>query len=90
MAEEILGWIGLAILLLSWLSEAVQAYKEKTAKIPITFASLYLIAAILLSLHALAINDMIFLVLNVATGLIALMNIYFFFMGKKSKKPQKR
>ena len=40
MAEEIIGWIGLAILLLSWLSEAVQAYKEKTAKIPITYASL--------------------------------------------------
>ena len=89
MAEEILGWIGLAILLLSWLSEAVQAYKEKTAKIPITFASLYLVAAVLLSLHALAINDTIFLVLNVATGLIALMNIYFYFRGKKPKNKKR-
>ena len=84
MAEEISGILGLVILLLSWLSEAYQTVKEHKAKIPITFACLYLIASALLSYHAFLINDTIFLVLNLFTGLIALMNIYYFLTGDKA------
>ncbi len=83
MAEEVLGLLGLVILMSSWLSEAYQAIKEQQSKVPITFAVLYLAASIFLTVHAYSLNDWIFVVLNVFTGLIALMNIYFFFMGKK-------
>ena len=86
MAEEILGFLGLIILLASWVSEAYQTVKEHKSNIPITFACLYLIASVLLSYHAYLINDMIFVVLNVFTGLIALMNIYYFFASKKTLK----
>lgn len=82
MAEELFGLLGLAILLVSWLSEAYQTVKSSIAKIPITFASLYLLASILLSYHAWSLGDIIFLVLNVVTGLIALLNIYYFFNGR--------
>ncbi len=90
MAEEILGILGLVILLASWFSEAYQAVKEKQSKIPITFASLYLVASALLSYHAFLINDLIFLVLNLATGIIALVNIYYYYNGKRNGKKQKR
>lgn len=85
MVEAILGILGLTILLVSWLSEAYQTVKENKAKIPITFALLYLVASILLSLHAFFINDIIFFILNISTGLVALLNIIYYFSKKRSK-----
>ena len=74
------------------MSEAWQAIRERTSKVPITFAVLYLVASSMLTYHAYAINDMVFLVLNTATGLVALLNIYFYFRGKKpeSRKTKKK
>ncbi len=82
MAEELFGVIGLLILTASWFSEAYQTVKENKAKVPITFACLYLVASALLAYHAFSINDSIFVILNVITGLIALMNIYYIIQSK--------
>lgn len=86
---EIIGEIGLVLLLLGWLDEAYQVSKERKAKVPFKFAMLYFFASCLLAYHAYTLDDLIFLILNSATGLIALMNIYFVLRNKKRERRNK-
>ncbi len=87
--EELIGEIGLVLLLLGWLDEAYQVSKEKKAKVPFKFAVLYFFASVFLAYHAYTLNDLIFLILNSATGLIALMNIYFVLRNEKRERKNK-
>ena len=94
--DEIAGILGLGLLSLSWLSEAYSTIKSGQAKVPLDFAFLYFLSSLLLAYHAYSLNDNIFLLLNVITTLIALMNILYCLMAKistsafKSKKSTKK
>lgn len=83
--EEIIGDIGLVLLLVGWLDEAYQVSKEKKAKVPLNFAILYFFASVFLAYHAYTLNDLIFMILNGSTALIALLNIYFVLRNKNNK-----
>ena len=88
--DEIAGILGLALLSLSWISEAYSTIKAGYAKIPLQFALLYFAASLLLAYHAYTLNDNVFLLLNVVTSLIALLNILYIFAKPQKKTKNKK
>lgn len=82
--SDLFGILGLTLLLLSWIHEAYQTVKSKSAKVPFEFCILYLVASLFLTYHAYLLSDLIFMVLNFATSLVALLNIYYIVKFPKS------
>lgn len=75
--SDLFGILGLTLLLLSWIHEAYQTVKTKEAKVPFEFCVLYFVASLFLTYHAYLLSDLIFMVLNLATSLISLLNLYY-------------
>ena len=81
--NEYIGLIGLGLLLIGWLTETYYTIKARHCDIHPSFAILYFIGSSLVAYHAYNLGDIVFIVLNTAAALIALVNIYFIFFGKK-------
>jgi lipid-A-disaccharide synthase-like uncharacterized protein len=81
--DEIIGIIGLVFLLVGWLFELYQTVKAGKASVPLGFSCLYLVGSFLLAYYALLLNDAVFLALNAAAGMMALINVYYVLRGKK-------
>ncbi|MFA5106166.1 MAG: lipid-A-disaccharide synthase N-terminal domain-containing protein [Candidatus Micrarchaeia archaeon] len=79
------GIIGLLLILAGWIYELFQAIKNKKSQVPLSFAILYGLGSLLLTLHSIELNDAVFIVLNAAATIIALSNIAFSFAGKGKK-----
>lgn len=86
----IIGIIGLGLLLLGWLYETYQTIKDRHCDVKLTFAGLYFIGSLMLAYYAFLLDDPIFLILNSAAALIALINIYFIFFGEKYSAEYKK
>lgn len=80
---EIIGIAGLALLLAGWVFELYQTVKAGKASVPLGFAGLYFVGSFLLAYYALLLNDAIFLALNAAAGIIALVNAYYVLRKKR-------
>ena len=78
-----IGGIGLFLILAGWLYETLQTIKDKHCDVKFIFAFLYFIGSSMLAFYAYVLSDSIFLTLNTAAALIALINIYFIIFGKK-------
>jgi uncharacterized protein with PQ loop repeat len=81
MVDISYGIIGVLLILLGWIPETYKVIKEKRPIHPI-FAFLYTSGSAFLTYHALLLNDVPFIILNVAATLIAIINLYFFFAYK--------
>ena len=74
MFEEYIGLAGMALLIIAWIPETRQNWKEKGRNLNLNFVGLYLFGALFLAYHAFVIDDQIFLLLNVLATLIAVFN----------------
>lgn len=90
MVEQYLGIAGLALLLIAWMPETIQNWKEKGKNLNLKFVLLYFFGSLFLALHAVAIGDMPFFVLNALATLIALFNACLIFMGKNAREKKKK
>ena len=79
----LIGCLGLGLLLLGWAYETYQTIKDRHCDVKLTFAGLYFAGSSMLAYYAFLLNDSIFLTLNSAAALIALINIYFILFGEK-------
>ena len=84
------GLIGLLLISIGWLFELAEVLKKRQSQVPLSFAILYGAGSLLLTLHSLELNDIVFIVLNAFATLIAIANIAFSIMskGKAKKKAQ--
>ena len=71
---EILGILGLLLILIGWIYETYQLVKTKKSNLPIIFAVLYSIGSLCLAIYSYLLGDLVFLVLNIAATLIAILN----------------
>jgi lipid-A-disaccharide synthase-like uncharacterized protein len=83
--DETIGIIGLALLLAGWAFELYRTVKAGKAGISLGFAGLYFAGSFLLAYYALLQDDAIFLALNAAAGIIALINAYYVLRGGKKQ-----
>jgi lipid-A-disaccharide synthase-like uncharacterized protein len=80
---------GLVLILAGWGYETYQTLKDRHCDVKLNFALLYFVGSSLLAFHAYVLNDMIFIILNVAAALIALINIYYILFGEKYSQQYK-
>lgn len=78
-----IGIIGLVLILVGWVPQAIKTIKEKSG-MDLRFAILYTTGSGLLTLYAILINDWIFIVLN--AGATILSGISLVYSIKPSKK----
>ena len=64
----------MALLIIAWIPETLQNWRERGRNLNLKFVCLYLFGDIFLAYHAYTINDGVFLLLNVLAGLIAIFN----------------
>jgi MtN3 and saliva related transmembrane protein len=95
MFGEYVSIIGLVMLIIAWIPETVQNWRERGRNLNLKFVLLYLFGSLFLAYHAVIIRDPIFTYLNVLATLIALLNAVVILTrtktkGKKAKKKGKR
>ncbi|MFA6489424.1 MAG: lipid-A-disaccharide synthase N-terminal domain-containing protein [Candidatus Micrarchaeia archaeon] len=83
---DYLGIVGLVLILAGWTIELINAIRAGKSQVPLSFAVLYAAGSGLLAWHSLEIGDMVFLVLNAAATLVAVVNIVFCLFAKGKKK----
>ena len=87
--DEVAGIFGLALLSLSWFSELYSTIRSGYAKVPFEFAVLYFMSSLLLAYHAYSLNDTIFIILNLITTVIAMINIFYLMFRKNPHEKEK-
>ena len=75
--KEYLGWIGFMLVLLCWIPQTIKCLRKEEIRLSKTFLALTALGSITLFLHALCMNDLPFVVLNVYAALNAGVNLYF-------------
>ncbi len=75
----IIGIIGLALLVISWIPQLTEVLRKKQAKINIKFGLMYFIACVLLAIHAYIIKDLVFTILNILAGIMGGLTLFFSF-----------
>ena len=74
--SDIYGLLGLVLILIGWIYETISAIKTGKTALPLAFAILYGTGSLLLTIHSWLLDDLIFLVLNLAATIIAVINIF--------------
>ena len=69
----ITGIIGLGLLAVGWLYEAVQIIKEKKSRLGLKFSILYTTGSLLLVVYSIQVKDVIFTILN---GLVTAISLW--------------
>lgn len=80
------GVVGLALILAGWAIELFSAIRAGKSQVPLSFAALYAAGSGLLAWHSLQISDTVFLALNSAAALVAVVNIVFCLRAGGKKK----
>ena len=85
MATDYIGIVGLLLILAGWVWEFLQSMKSNKAGVPLSFALLYGAGSLMLTLHSIALGDIVFIILNAAATLIAAANAIFALTRGKAK-----
>ena len=85
MATDYIGIVGLLLILAGWVWEFIQSLKSNKSGVPLSFALLYGAGSLLLTLHSIALGDIVFIILNAAATLIAAANAVFALTRGKAK-----
>lgn len=79
---EIIGYIGLAGVVICWVPQSVETIRAGRCLINLIFLILMVIGSICLTIYAIAKNDIVFSVLNSLTTIGALINLYYKFFPR--------
>ncbi len=82
---DIYGLLGLILILIGWIYETVSAIKSGKTSLPLAFAVLYGAGSLLLTIHSWLLSDFVFIILNAAATIIAVINIFLIIKSKKQK-----
>ncbi len=81
---EYIGFVGLILLVVAWIPETIKSLRSgQTAKIE--FLVLYFIGSILLTVHAIIIGDLVFIILNGLASVLSGLNVGKAFAVGRSK-----
>ncbi len=86
---SIISIAGLGLILLGWIYETYQTIRDRHCDVKFHFALLYLFGSLFLAYYAYVLNDLIFIILNIAAAFIALVNLYYILFGEKYSQEYK-
>ncbi|MFA5108193.1 MAG: hypothetical protein WC492_01520 [Candidatus Micrarchaeia archaeon] len=90
MELELVGILGMIFIILAWIPETLQNFREKGKNLNFAFVGLYFFGSAFLAYHALLLKDTVFLTLNTIATIIALFNGYLIFAYRKKVGKRKR
>ncbi len=74
---EPIGLLGLIFLLIAWIPETVRNLRERRVKTRIEFLILYMLGSLLLTIHAIILFDIVFIILNLLATFLSGLNLIF-------------
>ena len=77
------GLIGAMLVILGWIPEYISLLRNPKAKLSFKFALIYFIGSFFLFLHALQINDSVFVAINFLAMMFSLLSLITAKMKKK-------
>ncbi|MEK6981652.1 MAG: hypothetical protein AABX38_01860 [Candidatus Micrarchaeota archaeon] len=83
---ELLGIVGLSLILIGWIYETYNLVKTRKSNLPLSFSILYSLGSLCLAVYSYLLGDLIFLALNVVATLIAMLNVLIGLNTKGKKK----
>lgn len=89
MELEPIGTLGMLLLVIAWIPETIQNYKEKGKNLNPKFVVLYFVGATFLAYHALLLKDLVFLALNAITAILSIFNGYLIYVNRMQKNKLK-
>jgi len=72
-----IGVIGVVLIALGWIPEIIQIIKEKKSNLNLKFALLYTLGSLALTIYAIQLNDLIFMILNGLAFIMAAIGLYY-------------
>ncbi len=77
MFIELIGYLGLAGVVICWIPQSVETISAGRCSVNLAFLILMVVGSICLTIYAIARNDIVFTVLNSLTTIGALINLYY-------------
>lgn len=81
------GIVGLVLIGAGWIPQVIEIIKTKHSNLNLGFASLYTFGSLALTVHAINLKDLSFLILNVFALFMGSISLYYTIIskGKRSK-----
>ena len=80
---ELIGWLGLTLIVLAWIPAIVESIKRKKATTPLKFTLIYFLGSLTLTIYAILRLVWPFIVLNGLAALLSFINLYYAIKGSK-------
>jgi len=77
LVVNIIGFVGLILLIVAWLPETIDVIKKGKVMMPYSFLILYLIGVISLAIYSVILKDLVFSILNILLIFEAAINLYY-------------
>ncbi|MGB9773823.1 MAG: lipid-A-disaccharide synthase N-terminal domain-containing protein [Bacteroidota bacterium] len=74
---KIIGTIGLIAIAACWIPQTIETVRAKRTDVKLSFLLLYLVGSLSLTVYALLIHDVIFIVLNSIATIESGVNLYY-------------
>lgn len=74
---EILGFFGVVLLAISWIPQTLTVLKEKKSHMNLKFILIYSGGSLLLLVYSVLIVDIVYIILNSITTVLAAINLFF-------------
>ena len=81
MIYDLYGVVGIVFILVAWLPETIKNLRSSRVNIRMEFLILYTLGSLLLTVHALILADLVFIVLNGLATILSGINIVLKVMG---------
>lgn len=79
------GLAGLVLIFIGWIPQTWDAVRRSKTNVRLEFAVLYAVGSASLALYSFYLNDLVFIALNLAATVMALINVYFNLARKRAK-----
>ena len=86
MANELIGLLGMTLIIIAWLPEIIETIRKKKAGMELRFILLYFFGSASLAYYSWQLNSIPFMVLNSIAALIPLINLFFYHKNKATPK----
>ncbi|MDX2128422.1 MAG: hypothetical protein SFU91_05240 [Chloroherpetonaceae bacterium] len=84
MTLNIFGWLGMGFIMLCWVPQTIQTFKEGRCSVNRGFLYLTLLGSVSLTIHAISLGDVPFILLNSWATTGSGVNLYFSLFPKNA------
>jgi lipid-A-disaccharide synthase-like uncharacterized protein len=85
-----IGFLGMVLLVVAWIPQTLRTIRTKMVGVHPKFLWIYFFGSLFLTLYAISIFDIIFIILNGIATAFSAINIYYMYESKEMKRKKER